>query len=281
METKDWTLIESGYDYVTMTAKTSEDIMLLKNWADTAMLKIHLQGNEIKPSSPMGYVGWQVGAVFGGSRHDGYMLRVSGAGAAEAFLACYSGSVRVTRLDIQVTLRCSVDYDRYAEDLAQATFSNRKTLTGKNWPKLNLHNAFGEGDTLKVGKRHCRRYGRIYNKWMETGEEYYRNCWRFEVEYKRQMATIYADALRGCNDLREIGVRTFDQLSGWGVPYPICSMASNGEPLAGPKKETDADRKLRWIKKQVTPTIGWLREMGYEGELADLIAGWYTDDVQN
>jgi hypothetical protein len=54
----------------------------------------------------------------------------------------------------------------------------------------------------------------------------------------------------------------------------VLDVRNTGEnPLAAPKQPaTDVERKLRWVKNQVVPTIRKLAELGYAEQLMDAIA---------
>jgi hypothetical protein len=280
MERSKWEVIECGIDYITLTAKTPHSIQKLKLWSDTQFFQQQRLGNKLKPSGPMGYDGFQCGPVFGGARVDGFMLRVSGPTAQQAFMDCCSNDVHTTRIDLQFTARIKPFPEDLAIVLADQTIENRKTLDGKNWSKLHLHKTFGDGDTLNIGKRGCRQFGRVYNKYAESADSSYIDCWRFEVEYKQEMAPLVAAWCKTQEGLCQIGVRAYSQFLAWGVPLPVLFDGDYIAPITIGKHKTDAERKMQWLHKQVAPTIRWLMANGYEDALEDWQTQWYDEDVE-
>lgn len=277
MEKANWEVHGSGIDYVTLTAKSPHGIKILKEYADARFSFLERSGFSIKPSSPMGYSGWQVGSTFGGIRSDGYMLRVSGQDAQEAFSTCFCEYTHITRLDVQLTVRSWPGMPQWAKWSAYQIESVRSSMDQQHWAKPHFHDNFGNGDTLNIGARQSDKYGRLYDKEMESLDPNYERCWRYEVEYKGDYASMYAKELKASKDIsRRCAEIVLGQWSSWGVPIPSVKI-EKATPIIIDRIETDVERKLAWLHRQVAPTIRMLVQAGATEGIDEWLRSCYLD----
>lgn len=275
MESANWEVQGAGIDYITLTGSSPKGMKVLKDYADAQFLHLERLGFHVKPSAPMGYQGWQVGPVFGGARQDGYMLRVSGQDAQQAYQACFCDYVHCTRLDLQLTLRSLPGLPGWAKWSAYGIDSLRSQAKPCNWARPHFHDNFGHGDTLNIGARQSDKYGRLYDKEMESLDPNYERCWRYEVEYKGDYAVSYARRLATSSNIsQDSAAIVLGQWQAWCVPTPKVSITV-ATPLAIDTIETDLDRKLAWLHKQVAPTVRKLAEAGRHEDIDKWLAACY------
>jgi DNA relaxase NicK len=115
---------------------------------------------------------------------------------------------------------------------------------------------------------------RIYNKDKQSQDSRYERSWRYEVVYRNKYA----------NNVFRYVIAALDAYPTVILSHVVAYCAerginilgmgdSAGNPIEVPKSApTDVQRKLRWIKQQVVPTIRKLAEMGYAEQLMEEIA---------
>lgn len=276
MEQTDWVLVGAGCDYVTATAKTAEAIGQLKRRFDVQAWHLQQQGFHVKPSRPMGYDGWQVGPWFGGARQDGFMLRVSGQDAHDLAAWLLGRDVHVTRLDLQATFKAIPARPGWAAWCGEETARRRAAGVQCNWAAVRHLNAFGKGDTLTVGSRTSDKYGRLYDKEAESMDASYEGCWRYELEYKGCYApAALAQVFNSSDPTAEALGLVLSQWRAWCVPVPVVAIAGT-QALVVDRQETDVERRLNWLRRQVVPTLRELDALGYREELDKIVAGAYN-----
>ena len=203
-----------------------------------------------------GYIGWSIGGLSIGERVDGSILRASGR-VAQAYLeAGYPIGHNVSRLDLCIDL-----WNEYPPD-TNITLHNVETLDyrfshPKNRYNVACVNGYGDGDTLMIGSRESPVYIRIYNKEAQSnGEERYKGCTRYEVEYKGEVAKeiLHRGGIRrgGASGIADevVGLlhRRGVDISGY--------VSSNGHSARpAPRISTTDERKLEWLRTQVQPTV--------------------------
>lgn len=275
--TSEWDVFEFGVDWATLTAKTPRGIARLKGWADAQFEQLEADGFHVKPVAPMGYDGWQVGPVFGGARADGFMLRVSGAGANVA-ATLWGEDVNITRLDVQATLRSAEDIPGWGQvSLFQAETEQKKYPRRGGYPHMILIDGRGRGDSVLVGSRTSDRYGRMYDKARESEDPAYERCWRYEIEFKGAMAVAAMRHIAGSEDRRQAsGVLALAEFREWRFPVPAVEMPE-GTRTYVPAPYSDNERRLAWLKRQVEPTIRQLRQTDLKEQVDIWIASCYTE----
>lgn len=279
MDNIKWIFHSSGIDWLTLTFSKETAQNGLEEIIFKHMEQKERDGDEFKPGSALGYDGFRAGSIFYGVRADGCMLRVSGITASELFGAIGGYNVRCTRIDIQSTYKCIPGMPMWAAWQASLVEGLRAEKKPCNWPKLTHINGFGQGDTVTVGSRSSDKYGRIYDKEMESLDPDYQGCWRYEVEYKGDYAQACFEALsKGGSLPRNCESLVSSQFALWCLPVPMVA-PDDVSALVLPRETTDAARRLAWLRKQVMPTIKKLLAQGYDKEIDEWLKDCYDTFV--
>lgn len=211
-----------------------------------------------------GYEGFRCGKLFFGRRGESSMLIVSSSDAQQLAQVIDWENCHATRIDLQVT-----SWRNYVENWAEtqkAALENAiEANTGNKLPEpVLIVPRKGKGQTLAVGSRSSPRYGRLYDKGAESGDEYYASSWRYEVEYKGDAATHILRALRTARFGTDFILRSVaGQFDAWHISRTF-NTQSPIRPAPLGKRRTDVQRKLDWLNKQVRGTVDKLRELGLE-----------------
>lgn len=258
--------LEASIDWLSCTLPDGDSNRAIA-WDSAVKLQDELnqQGYAARKCRLQGYDGVMVGKLFVGENDQGLFIRATSSAAMLAYQHLYIPEMHVSRLDIQVTdwnpkglEFCGVQ----AEHQAKA----RKLAGGRGANRQIRHIADDEGGyTLYVGSKTSESFMRLYNKGAESKDEYYTGAWRYEVELHNELATQTARYLANIGNaiessiivsvrqyVRERGITVYwDQLGGDQVIRPL------------PYQETDDERSIIWLGKQVKPTVQRLVKAGY------------------
>lgn len=221
------------------------------------------EGYLAKSLSVHGYFGWSVGSVayLIHDKRSRAMLKVSSDLAAKRseYLAILAldPQASVTRLDLQATIW----YTAYRPGVAKLLRDRVKAI-GRlaATPRSHYIDGIGNGDTMYIGAPASDKRIRVYDKYKESGgDEDYRFAWRYEVQYRSHYAK---------NVLRQ-----WEQA---GLDSEACAAIINSEfekyevvvvpdvraaeRPKGARRDTDLDRRIRWLRNQVAPAA---REIAY------------------
>lgn len=279
------TVIESQVDYLTVSAHGQASARNLLDLAQGLAKEEKARGGRARHWRLMGYEGTHIGATEYG-RRDEYstILRVSGDAANRVLCRALSVADTVTRVDLAATVRCEPpnpmlgwqaygEADRfYREDRRRA----RPSFTGDA----------DEGLTCYVGRRESENFLRIYNKEAECraqddddGVKRYQACWRYELEAKGTVAKPLAELVNDSPDApRYVQQYLHTWLTSHGIS-PAFPWIGAQSLVPGFRRRSDADTKLRHIRKNVRPTVNWLREAGHEPELREALGFDLTGDA--
>lgn len=255
-----WEVIEVGIDYITATARTQSAREALLTLGQTLTVAESRAGSDLRPFAWMGYRGLSCGPCTWAERDDTSMLRLSGRLANAHWRTAGLALENCSRLDLQVTARCSeaptwMSAKSYIDAMHSAEEANHNGLVAHVTDNRG-------GWTVYIGSRTSPRFARLYNKEAESGEEQYRRCVRWEVEYKAEAANQVLRALKGASSaepLMRATVRSHFVDRGASVPW-TASGAAVGPSITKPLSD-DAIR-LRWLASQVAPTLAKLHASG-------------------
>jgi len=252
---------ESQLDWLTLTAVTRHKQAWLITTGRQAEQAEQERGGVLRDWCWRGYVGEHCGAVTCGHREDSTILQLSGPIADTLHKTAFAYADHCTRIDLQVT---AYDSDPRAAWAAKAYADNHHVDVGDGLPfKRSLITDGDGGSCYYCGSRSSDRFGRVYNKGAESGEARYLGCWRWEVELKGPAAQDVCGMLTISTDpsgtIRGM-VHSFFTERGVGLPWPAVGVPI---PRSNPVENTDVDRMLRWLNKQVSPTVVRLSEQGY------------------
>ena len=225
-------------------------------------------GAILRPATLNGYAGVQAGQAFVGTRPDGAMIQLSGGAADTYLMAAHRAGVAVPRIDLAVTVRYREMHLLIAEGAylhAMATNSKRPVQTRR---KLSIiHNSEGS-DTTYIGAPSSAQRGRIYNKDKQSGDEAWRNCWRWEVQFRNPLAAQAAAQVvsRGTLDRNVVQGLVADWFEVRGVTLDVGAPAAPAALPATFRERSDTERQLTWLRTQVAPTVRRLIETGLYNE---------------
>lgn len=160
------TLLEVGVDYLTVTADGGARGALVEARV-IALYRDELRaGNFVRPWGMAGYTGFRVGQVEYGTRHDGCVARLRGKLAADHWPKFFAAADNCSRIDEQITVR--------AGGGARALLRNeyrralRRHHTNAAAGEVDYRQSTDGGATLYLGKRVSGRFGRVYDKGVQS-----------------------------------------------------------------------------------------------------------------
>lgn len=270
----------SGYDYATLTAKRGDRADALRERAVSILQDETAKGNEVKLWSGNGYKGKRSGSVAYGVRHDGCILRLSGEAARVLTVESIPYADNVSRIDLQVTC---FDATQQAERAHLGYYSVLEAPRKRGRPlsaELRLNS--GGGQTLYAGSRTSDKVGRLYDYGIAHKKAPAGAYWRYEVEYKREEAMRLAvAAIERQLDDAIIAALVVDYFAMRGLPTPACH-EDIGAILDGHRATlefdglSDADRTLRWLNDCVRQSVSRLVT---SGRLADVVRALGLEEV--
>lgn len=265
-------VVSSGIDYCTMTAKRGDRAEQLRDRANQLLAEQVDSGNDLKMWKLSGYRGKRSGGVAFGVRHDGCILVLSSSAAATLAYKSIPLADNVSRIDLQVTC---FDASTQAERAHLGYYSMLEAPRRRGRPptaSLRLNSRGGQ--TLYCGSRASDKVGRLYDKGIEQKTAPAGAYWRYEVEYKRDEAARIA-RLSSEAKLDDALIAAFvaDFFGSRGLPIPAC--IEDLETIAAEHRATlqfdgitDSDRTLRWLNQTVAASVQRLID---SGRLADVV----------
>lgn len=243
------TVGESCIDWVTATASSVEAASSLACLAERIVCDGLAEGHERGPWSQYGYIGECIEGLSWGRRKDGTILRVSGFTAAVYGWNVLEKAENVSRLDIQ----CTVKTDPPMEGVAKR--ANEQLLaageSGRRGAECSFVSNSRGGSTAYIGRRASDKYFRLYDKWRESGADFYVGCWRYELEVKNEPALALARHLVSCAN-RPSAIR--DTVHKYCLAHglrPIFDGTTDGLQFETVRPVTDYSRTCRWLNQQV------------------------------
>jgi hypothetical protein len=261
----------AGVDAITLTIKDDSDDAYGRWGALGAAMVADVMTGEFEAVSAMkrGYIGVRVHpSVFvGRMRGQGLMLTVTGGISASA-ARYFCDADNCSRIDMQVTVWSDVSCDERVMWAFKHADANRKSGTFKGRPyRVRHEETAGDGNTTYLGARTSEIFGRVYNKEAQSHEPLYEGAVRYEVELAGGAAWRAYGLVAGkaspagiCTDIVH---KCFTR---WGVPFPwrLCDLTPFVSHL--PVEPFDVERKLSWLRHQVSPTVEKLMSCGVNPE---------------
>jgi hypothetical protein len=257
-------IVDVGVDWITATAARDDQGEALQNLGRLLLHEQAALGNIESLWKGQGYHGKRCGAVAVGVRHDGCILRLSSSAAASHYRQTILTARQVSRIDLQVTASDSSQLaDRAHLAYYQTSDAPRR---GGRPPSASLRLDQERGQTCYIGSRTSDVVGRLYDKGLEQKNAPQGQYWRYELEYKRQLAKSVAHLVsRAETGPDHIAARVVDYFAARGVPGPEVRnnlssiLREAGRPTTLDRK-SDHDRSLRWLSNSVAPTVQRLLE---------------------
>lgn len=255
-------IIEQAVDWLRGTTSDKNKYMKMLALFEAAAIDDVANGATRKQRSMLGYDGECFEHGFIGSRNDGYMLQISGGLANEYLRGFLALDLNVTRIDVQCTVRLPEYFGGYGkQELLKAEAERLDSTKGHSKAKLRHIDGRGEGDTVQIGRRVSDKWGRLYDKEKESGQDIYERAWRYEIEYKGEPSRYVAKIIRQDTSPARISSIVATQFAKWG--FDVSALTSNRVELFEYRRSNyDKDRTLSWLAKQVSPAIQKLLRSG-------------------
>lgn len=262
-------VLSAGVDWLTATSPRDYDPLPFTRFGEWLVRAQAAIGGQVRPERRLGYVGLGANHCFWGQRHDGVMVQLAGADAAEWWSVPVGMGAHVTRIDLQVTADVGRDLKWLALRHWREACRFRPARGRPAEPEILAHPR--RGDTLYLGDRSSELHARCYDKHREQPGDYPVGAWRYEVEYKSAAAQVTAARLLDATPyLPRLAATVHEHFAEHGC-RPLFSQQDAPLELLLPRSRTDDARARRWLRQQVRGTVQRLARKGlYEELLADL-----------
>lgn len=265
----------SGVDWISASLGREElDAQVWLYDALHALTIVQGEGNAYKQRKLLGFDGWECGGCFVGSNETLHYAQFSSHHAQMAYEYLNHPKVHISRIDLQITVQYSAELPKEGRLQYANAIRYNKTLPEHRRRKINLFVGSDGGDTVYLGAPSSDTRARIYNKYAQSEDKQFERSWRYEVVYRNQYAvSVFRRIVNSDNAPTAIIIpAVIEYFSQRGIEIRgLEHFGGNVIPL--PKTErTDVERKLRWLRNQVVPTIRKLCELGYGAEVGEMLA---------
>lgn len=246
-------IMHAGVDWITGTAKEAYNRMGMEEFSRRQFERLADAGEQMKLQSRMGYVGYSTNHFFHGRRTGSSIIIASGHTASDIWRSVKDLSDNISRLDVAVTVATPEDRPHLAVQAYKLLSSSPPaSVRVRNCTLIDTH---PKGETCNVGKRSSDQSARIYDYATAHGAGEARSIWRYEVEFKRGLATSAATALRSSHS-DEAVARPL--VHAWFSNRGLAPIFSPG-PLSCPQDSLPAEVNrdtLAWFRDSVSITVG-------------------------
>lgn len=271
------TVLSAGVDWITCSAPEGRQGNLLREYGIELLMRDAQQGNRVGPFHRGVYYGGSTKHIGVGEHGGRTLVEISGALANDEYPELLQLADRVSRIDIQVSVR-QEPYDKMLALRAWSKSAVRASQEGRP-PDYDLYARRSKGSTLYIGEGASRFRARLYERWFKEPCDENRDVWRYEVQARRERALQVAGL-----------IPPGDEATAWSEAFVHQHFASRGVPPifdAGatvslsplPAPVTDRDKAIKWLAHSVRPVMnrldGWgaldqaLRVLGVETSAAD------------
>jgi len=264
-----------GVDWISGTLGREEknDQAWISNCLN-ALSDVQALGNTYKRRSLLGFDGWESGGCFVGSNDERHYAQFAGKYADDAYHHLDHPRVHISRIDLQITVQYDVELIKEGRYQYASAIRHNKSLSEFRRRRIHLYAGSDGADTVYVGSPSSDVRGRLYNKARQSGDKTYERSWRYEVVYRNEYAARMFGHLLNADT--EVSKRILQEVASWyserGVDILGLGDIERISTTRTEHPQSDVDRKLRWVRTQVIPTIRKLAELGYAEELMDAIA---------
>lgn len=267
--------VTCGVDWISASLRREEiDAQVWYRDAQEALYRVAEQGNKLESRKLLGFEGMACGNCFVGENDERLYAQFSGDNANMAYTYLDHPKANVSRLDIQATVKYDEEHQKEGRyQYAQAKRHNASLPTYRQ-RTVDIWIGSGGGDTVYIGAVSSGQRGRIYNKARESDLEQYIRSWRYEVVLRNEYALYMFRRI--CDKDSEAPAFIISQVVAWfaerGVSIRGLGHFKGDIAPTHRIRPTDVQRKLRWVEKQVIPTVRKLAELGYAEEVMDMLA---------
>jgi len=252
-------LVGIGVDYLTATATESNGHEPLHSYASQLFRVQCDKGNNPKPWGMAGFKGWRCGSVEIGKRNDETIVRLSSDSAYLSWRPVVQHASNVSRIDLQCTVlpvdgpTKRINQNR-RQALRDASRSNDRKVV--RWIQDNR-----DGYTLYLGQRTSIVFGRVYDKFVQSGLDHYKGCVRYEVQFQNKLALNVACGLsKDHSTIPRIAGYCSQFFRGRGIELKLPHQELGNYSCS--RRRSDVDRNLAWLTNAVRPTVLRLIALG-------------------
>lgn len=271
----------NGVDYYTATSRSTDAGDSWFSIWNTYRLQVSGEGEKLNTFMRHSYKCSSIGGLtFGKSDEFGYMIVASSDVAATTWQKVLPKARNITRLDLQYTFIGEGSKSPRGEKESYKSLGpimrEYVALKESDFVRGRVfdcrENSKG-GETLYVGSRNSEQMGRFYNKSVESGLDV-SNVYRMEVEFKkpRSMA-VYKDMYKDLSSTRPRPTYIRDVVCSWFEKRGVLpdNMFFRVEPVQVAKVISSDDKKLKWLRTSIAPTLSDLADRGKLKEIAEAL----------
>lgn len=263
-------IISANVDWLTVTSRSDRIGM---SWQERFMkiVKEDRMSGGIGPDKKwkaLGYEGKSANGIrWGYSDKLGWIVILSGHISSKHWRGFVGNAVKATRIDLAVTVALGVEM----LDLPRKYYEEIESQ-GQRKRTYSLVQNTNQGQTLYVGSRQSDRFGRVYDKGVESKTAPPGMKWRYEAEFKKPVSEQVKKALL-CTREKSVGkiVGTVYDFFAYRLVKPLFSRSSDGIRIASETRVTTVQKRLTWLSTQVRPTVQQLILAGYTGEMVEAL----------
>jgi hypothetical protein len=253
-------IVSSGVDWITATQHLTKRKQAFRDIGETLMRADAGEHYRLTPAKRFGFIGYTGDRYFYGTRGKEVLLMVSGSRADMLFSDIVREASNISRVDVQVTVYTGSDRPNlakhgYAHLVRDASARGRKS-------SVTLITKQPTGDSLLIGSRRSDCYARLYDKGVESKKAEAKTLWRYEVEFKRRLASRIATHLASDPHTATASARVIHEWYTRKGLEPFYEAVSLSQIALFRIDRTDRDI-LEWFRSTVSKSI--LRAAGRYG----------------
>jgi len=264
----------SGVDYFTSTSRKEEvghKWYLLWN---RYRLESREKGDKVTVFERFGYNCQTIGGLtYGKSKEFGYLMTASSDAAHLTWQKVLPSASNITRLDLQFTFIAEMFTEQDNVGPIMRQYLGLKESDYKSDRTYSCMENSRGGETLYVGARSSNQFGRMYNKSIESGLDV-SHVYRLEVEYKKPRSfelfnQMYNDTKKGLRDplqIRDVVLSWFERRG-----IVVSEMFRRVDAISIGRTLNSDEKKFKWLRTSVAPTLVDLAERGMLKELAEAL----------
>lgn len=248
--------IRPGIDWLTFITDDRKSTDSLVSVLTPLAREQAARGEKKRPFRFMGWKGESLGGVRLGIRGDTAVAQLSGELCNDSWTLLRSSPGRVTRLDLQATLKLSTSRTDFARRLLRHSARTRQLPPERRTPTSYSSATSG----LRIGTaglRTRRSYLRVYDKGAEAETHKPGILWRVELEAKRDLAPQLWNRIKSAPDVPQLCYDSCAQ--SWkqaGLRWPLPKSTKGYAMPPKQKKEPPPAHALgAWLRTSVAPTI--------------------------
>lgn len=257
----DLTISEARCDWLTVSARHNPELGGLMSIAALGLLNEQKRGERLRTWRSLGWETARAGHWLLATGKHGAYVAVGGDEAQTWGQALLGTADHCSRVDFCVTLQALNAFETpVPETIAHL---NARYGDDKLASSINHYRGLKLDRGVSIGNRKSPYHARIYDKWQESGGLWPRGSWRWEVELKKHASEFeHAEYRHDPARFLQAGQIVATHFGRWGLEIPA-DVGPTVTMAIQRRKPPEAERALRWLEKQVRPTIQWLKSIGY------------------